>query len=108
MARTGFAQAGAATDTQILAAPGSGKYIKIWRLQWTVSAAATVSFTDGNDAAATRIVYGDFAANSGTLEHASGGWPNPFPIATLTANTAFRVTNSAGNIKGVVEYDIVG
>ena len=108
MARTGFAVTGAATDTTVIASPGAGKVLKILRLQFTVSAAATVSFTDGNDATATRLVYGDFAANGGVLTAASGGQPNPYPVAVLTAATAFKVTNSAGNIKGVVEYDILG
>jgi len=108
MARTSFAVTGAATDTQVIAAPGAGKVLKILRLEFTVSAAATVSFSDGNDAVGTRIIYGDFAANGGVIERAEGPPAARSYVAVLTPNTALKVTNSAGNVKGVVEYDVLG
>lgn len=108
MARTGFRVTGAATDTAVIAAPGANKRIVIQKLMFTVSAAATVSFSDGLDATATRIIDGDFAANGGGVWDSAGSQMNYIPVAVLTANTAFNVTNSAGNLKGSVTYDVVG
>jgi len=74
---------------------------------FTTSAAATISFTDGNDAAGTRIIYGDFAANGGGVWEAQGNLPDVFPVATLTVATALKVTSDTGNIKGSIEYVLV-
>lgn len=103
MARTGFAFTGAQTDGEVVAAT-AGKAIRILRLMFTTSAAATISFTDGNDAAGTRIIYGDFAANGGGVWEAQGDGSRLFPVATLTAGAALKVTSSTGNIKGTIEY----
>lgn len=106
MARTGFAFTGAQTDADVVAAT-AGKAIRILRLMFTTSAAATISFTDGADAAGTRIIYGDFAANGGGVWEAQGNLPDLFPVATGTVGSALKVTSSAGNIKGSIEYVLV-
>jgi len=106
MPRTGFAFTGAQADQDVVAAT-TGKQIRILRLMFTTSAAATISFTDGADAAGTRIIFGDFGANGGGVWEAQGALPEPYPVATLTASTALKVTTSAGNLKGSVEYVLV-
>lgn len=107
MARTGFAFTGAQSDQAVIAAPGVGKILRIRRLQFTLSSAGTIAFTDGADAAGTRLFYGDLGANGGAiLESIPTTNSSPVPWAILTGNTALNVTNSAGDIKGVVEYEI--
>lgn len=105
MARTGFAFTGQQNDADVVAAV-TGKTIKILRLQFTTSAAATVAFSDGADAAATRIIYGDFPATGGVIDGAVSTEPSRKYVAILTKATALKVTTSAGNLKGVVEYDV--
>jgi hypothetical protein len=105
MPRTGFAVTGAATDTALVAAPGAGKHLRILYLQFTVSAAAIVSVSDGADATGTRLFYGDCGANAGFVGEARGAGDSS-PWMVLTGNTALNITNSAGNLKGVVEYEI--
>lgn len=103
MPRTSFAFTGAQTDADVVAAT-SGKVIRVLRFHFTTSAAATISFTDGADAAATRFIYGDFAANGGMALDSFGNQPNVYPVAILTKGNALKVTSSTGNIKGVIEY----
>lgn len=105
MPRTSFAFTGAQSDADVLAAQ-AGKVFRILRLHFTTSAAATVAFSDGADATASRIVYGDFAANGGMALDSYGQQPNMYPVALLTKGNALKVTTSAGNLKGVVEYAV--
>lgn len=106
MPRTGFAFTGAQSDADVIAAV-TGKTFKILRLYFTTSAASTVSFSDGADAAATRIFHGTFAAGSvgvPVILTAVGHGGGMYPVATLTKGTALKVTTSAGNLAGFVEY----
>lgn len=107
MARALISVTGAATDTAVIAAPGAGLAIQVNRVHYTVSSAATVSLSNGTDGATTRISYGDFAANGGIVLDSYGNGPSIYPVATLSANTALNITNSAGNLKGVVDYVVV-
>lgn len=86
-----YSNAGAATNGAIWD-PGTGRSVYITGLHFTVSAAATVSITEGNDAATTRILYGDFAANSGI----STTFTIPLKLAI---SSVLRITTSAGNVK---------
>ena len=107
MARTGFAFTGAQADADVIAAPAAGLHLEILRFHFTTSAAATIAFTDGADATATRLIYGDFGANGGVvMDSFSLGTGHLYPVAVLTGATAFKVTSSAGNLKGVVEYRV--
>ena len=72
MARALITATGAATDTAIVAAPGAGQRIVLDAIQFTVSAAATVSVSNGADGATTRLFYGDFAANGGIVAGDTG------------------------------------
>ena len=108
MARALISVTGAATDTDIIAAPTNGTAIRVLRIHFTVSAAATVSVTNGADGATTRLIYGDFAANGGFAgDPVAFGSGNVMPFAVCSGNTALKITNSAGNLKGCVEYDQV-
>lgn len=111
MANTAFAEiavTGAATGTSIVAAPAAGLAIRIIRIHLTVaSAAATVSVFGDTDVAATRYVYGDFAIGGWVVLDSYGSRSEIRPVAILPAAKALKITNSAGNVKGVVEYDIV-
>ena len=93
---------GAATDTAVWAAPGALTYIYVHKIQFTVSAVATVSFSQGIDDATTRIFDGDFAANGGAILEFPEGQPYRLPV-----NTALNVTNTAGNLK-IVVYGVTG
>lgn len=110
MANTAFAAIsveGAATGTSIVAAPSTGQ-IRVIRIHLTVaSAAATVSVFGGTDAAGTRYIYGDFAVGGGIVLDSYGSRSEVRPVAILPEAAALKITNSAGNVKGVVEYDVV-
>lgn len=109
MARALIAVTGAQTDTELVPAPGAGFYIRVHAFQFTASAAATVSLSQGTDGATTRLFYGDFAANDCVGMSGGGHDSRKFvPVVTLAANTALNITNSAGNLKGVVYYEITG
>lgn len=105
MARTGFAFTGAQTNADVVAAT-AGKAIRILRLGFSTSAAATISFTDGADAAGTRVVYGTFPVGYVNIGP-GGGAPEPYPVGTLTVGNALKVTSGAGDIAGSIEYVLV-
>lgn len=105
MARTGFAFTGAQADQDVVAAT-AGKSIRILRIGFSTSAAATIKFTDGADATATRVVAGLFPAgyvHQTAVGHGSG----LLPVATLTKGNALKVTSDVGNILGTIEYVLV-
>lgn len=102
-----IAVTGAATDTEIVAAQGARKQIVINRIHVTTSAAGTVSVSQGADASGTRFIHTDLAANGAFVFEGQGtlaGW-RPFHI--LPVNTALNITNSAGNLKGIVDYTVL-
>ena len=106
MARTGFAFTGAQADADVIAAV-AGKTFRILRLYFTTSAAAVVSFSDGADAAGTRVFHGTIgtaAVGVPVILTAVGHGSGLYPVATLTKGTALKVTTSAGNLAGFVEY----
>jgi hypothetical protein len=104
MARALISVTGAQTDTELVPAV-AGKSIFVLGVNFTVSADATVSLSDGADGATTRLLYGDYAANSGVFAGGdSGAGGEGKPLAILTVATALKITNSAGNLKGVVTY----
>lgn len=87
---------GAATDTAVWT-PTSGNRIYVYKIEFTVSAAATVTFSEGADGSTTRLLDGDFAANGGAIMD----FPLDGPYA-LATDAILKVTNSAGNVKSVV------
>lgn len=106
MPRTGFSFTGAQTDADVIAAV-AGKAFKILRLYFTTSASSTVSFSDGADATGTRIFHGTMGAGAvgvPIILTAVGHGGGLYPVATLTKATALKVTTSAGNLAGFVEY----
>lgn len=107
MARVNIRVTGAATDTALVASPGAGKAIEVIRAHFTVSSAATVSMSFGADGTTTRIIDGDFAANGGIEVGPEWDGATIRPFAVGPAATALNITNSAGNLKGVVEYRVL-
>jgi hypothetical protein len=105
MAIARFRVTGAAT-TEVVAAVAA-KQIRVHYFMFTTSAAATVSLHEGTDGATTRFVDGDFAANGGVCLQLAGVAPGggPMPHFICSGNTALNITNSAGNLKGVVVYE---
>lgn len=86
---------GAASD---IIAAASGVAIRLFKIEVTLDAAGTLTIHDGTAAAATRLVYGDFAANGGVvLDFGDGG-------KMLTRGNALKLTTSAGTAHGVVYY----
>ena len=109
MARALIAVTGAATDTALVAAPGATHWIRLLRIHYTISAAATVSVSAGPDAASSvRIIHGVYPAATTVVMDSIGDGMTIHPIADLPLNTALNITNSAGNLAGVVEYEISG
>lgn len=106
MARSSFSLTGAQTDQDVIAAV-TGKSIVIDYIQFTTSSASSVALTDGADAAGTRLIFGDFAANTGLTLQSQGDIACRFPLFTLTAATALKATTAAGNLKGVVVYHTI-
>ena len=85
---------GAATDTVLWAAPTTPNCIYLVGVWGSVSAACTLSITDGNDGSGTRLYYVDLPG-AGTF---SVVFTENKPYR-LTVATALKITNSAGNVK---------
>jgi hypothetical protein len=70
----------------------STKTLTLTDLIFTVSSASAVSVFTGTEGSATRVVYGDFAANSG----AAITFKTPIK---LDAASGFKLTHASGNLK---------
>jgi hypothetical protein len=96
-------QTGAANNVEIIAAPGAGKALYIWKA--TVGAASTtqtVKVTNGDDASGTRLIH----QTIGATFPAAVDFPFEAPLR-LTADTALKLSTSTGNCAVVVFY-VVG
>lgn len=95
-------QTGAATNAEIIAAPGDGKAIYVWEVEVSSpSTTISVQVTDGNDAAGTRLIDTTLAANAGVIR----SFPFEAPYR-LTTNTALKLTTDTGNCRVNVFYVI--
>lgn len=96
-------QTGAAANVDIVAAPGAGKAIYVWKVRVSkASVTQTVKVTDGDDAAATRLLD----ETIGATFPADLTFPFEAPLR-LTTNTALKLSTSTGNC-AVVVYYVVG
>jgi hypothetical protein len=96
-------QTGAASNVELIAAPGAGKSLYIWKV--TVGAASvtqTVKVTNGDDASGTRLIN----QTIGATFPANVEFPFEAPFR-LTTNTALKLTSNTGNCSVVVFY-VVG
>lgn len=109
MALGGFADiSNVSGSNQEVIAAVAGKRIRVWRLTYTLDAAGIIRFTNGDDAASTRFHYAKYAAaGAAIVEGIKGDNGQARPVVTLDVNTALKVTASAGNVYGTVEYDTV-
>tara|TARA_R110000824_G_scaffold100661_2_gene239247 strand:+ start:1891 stop:2808 length:918 start_codon:yes stop_codon:yes gene_type:complete len=97
-----------ATNTEVIAAPGSGNKLVIYGVQGSVVAAAASDYgnwglTDGNASVATTLWTGRAQGTTNT----QFGLTFPYGVA-LTANTALKVTSTEGSgnifINAVIYY----
>lgn len=96
-------QTGAASNVDLIAAPGAGKALYIWKVTvGAASATQTVKVTNGDDALGTRLIH----QTIGTTFPANVEFPFEAPLR-LTTNTALKLTTSTGNCAVVVFY-VVG
>lgn len=96
-------QTGAASNVEIIAAPGAGKAIYIWNVTvGAASATQTVKVTNGDDAGGTRLIH----ETIGATFPAEVVFPFEAPFR-LTANTALKLSTNTGNCAVVVFY-VVG
>lgn len=96
-------QTGAASDVEIIAAPGAGKALYIWKI--AVAAASgtlTVKVTNGNDALGTRLIHSTIAQTF--PDEITFPFEAPF---RLTTDTALNLTTNTGNCAVTVFY-VVG
>lgn len=98
-----YRKTGSATDDEVIASPGTGKWLEIISIDFTVSAAANVQFTQGADGSTTRIIDLLFSAAGGALKEYGPETPYVLPNAT-----ALNCTHSAGDVRAVVYYRIGG
>jgi len=97
-----------ATNTEVIAAPGSGNKLVIYGVQGNISAAGASDYgnwglTDGNASVATTLWTGRAQGTTNT----QFGLTFPYGVA-LTANTALKVTSTEGSgnifINAVIYY----
>lgn len=98
-------------DQTVIAAPGAGYALRIIRLHFTIDAAGIVTFADGTPSSGpptNRFIYQKFTGAGGYSTETFGSDARVGrALKILTANTALKVTASAGNLYGIVEYDTV-
>ena len=92
-----IASTGAAAAADIVAA-AAGLRVVVHKIEFSVSAAASVKIHFGTAGATTNLVnLGFLAANAGAVLEFPGGYVGP-------TNTALKLTTDAGNITGTLYY----
>ena len=89
------------SNTSTIAAPTNGQRIRIARIDFSVTLAGDVTFSEGTAATGTRLVYLSLGDNGGAFVDFSG-----IDGYYLPAETALLRTATAGTLTGVVWYTI--
>lgn len=92
-----------ATTTEVIAAPGAGKFLAIDFIAAQTDAANDVTIKDGSTTygGAYNLTAGGGLTFENTIKNKDG-------IITLTANTALNITTSAATqLSGFVRYRVV-
>lgn len=96
-------QTGAASNTEIVASPGAGKALYIWKIAvGAASATLTAKVTNGDDAVGTRIIHSTIAQTFPV--EITFPFEAPF---RLTTDTALKLSTNTGNCAVTVFY-VVG
>jgi len=100
MILTQFSCSGAPSD--ILAAPGEGKRLTIWGIQFSASDTGRAAVYFGTDSPTSHLVFADFVNGANGYMNFSqmGG------IRTVDADVALKGSMTNGILRGVVYYTV--